>query len=236
MINKAILGIMAVMLAFMVGCSTSRNVQTGGTNYYLSNAQAYQAAADTSYRIRPGDEVNIVVRRHANFDTTATVSLQGNIIVPLIGKIQASGKTKQQLKRVLKRKLSIYIKGNVTLMIVIRRTSREQVSVLGRVGHPNIYQIPDTISIFKMLAIAGGPTADAKITKVRIYHKYGKHKYHVLNLKHYLKRQEVQEAPKVYPGDIIYVPVKRFTFTIRDILRIVRDGLVVYGIIRAIGK
>jgi polysaccharide export outer membrane protein len=226
------LGAALFLMACIAGCSTFQYSQKSSSKKYLNNMGMTAAKADSSFKIRPGDAIKIAVTGHANLDTTDTVSTEGYMIVPLVGRMYVVGLTAPQLKRRLKKRFAKYIKGAVSLTVYVQRIKREEVSVFGRVNKPNVYQISDTTSIFKMLSIAGGPTDEANIKKVRVYHRFGKHKYHVLNLSHYLKKGEVEQAPKVYPGDIIYVPKK--VPVVKYILQFLESGVVVYGIFKFI--
>jgi hypothetical protein len=42
------------------------------------------------------------------------------------------------------------------------------VYILGRVSKPGLYLVPDDTDFITLLALAGGPTEDAKLTKIRI--------------------------------------------------------------------
>ncbi len=42
------------------------------------------------------------------------------------------------------------------------------VYILGRVAKPGLYLVPDDTDFLTLLALAGGPTEDAKLTKIRI--------------------------------------------------------------------
>ncbi|MCP4149046.1 MAG: hypothetical protein GY757_14960, partial [bacterium] len=58
------------------------------------------------YLIGPGDVLNISVWKNPDMSREVTVLPDGKIPFPLIGEIQASGKTVAQLKKELESKLS----------------------------------------------------------------------------------------------------------------------------------
>jgi polysaccharide export outer membrane protein len=214
-----IIGALFIVVVSFEGCSTT----------HLSQKKAFiMAKADSSYKIRQGDGIRIEVLQHADFDTTDTVSSRGYIIAPHIGKLKAAGKTRPELKQNLKQKLTKYIKGKINLVVSVKRRKWGQVSIFGSVKKSDVYQIPGAVSIFTMLSIAGGPTDNANIKKVRVYHRNGNHEYYVLNVPRYIKKGKVEEAPKVYPGDIVYVPKK--VPVIKYILHFFRAGLIAYVI------
>ena len=83
------------------------------------------------------------------------VDQDGMIVIPLIGKVKASGLTKKELTELLKGLLSKeLIDPEVTIRIVNFR-----VSVLGEVSMPKTYEIPnDHLTIFEAIGLAGDLT------------------------------------------------------------------------------
>jgi len=68
------------------------------------------------------------------------------------------------------------------------------VYILGRVNKPGLYLVPDDTDFLTLLALAGGPNEDAKLTKIRIVRpvntsldNYSEAKIIWLNLKKYME-------------------------------------------------
>lgn len=82
------------------------------------------------------------------------VDNQGDIIMPIIGKIHVAGMTKTAMTQVLKSKIyPRYIKEEPIILV---RFANFNVSVLGEVARPGNFIIPnDKISIFEAIATAG---------------------------------------------------------------------------------
>ncbi len=86
-----------------------------------------------------------------------TVGSDGLLNVPPIGRVQARGKSVQELENFLKRRLSeVLVNPTVLVNLVDRRSAR--VSVLGAVGGPGPIPLNQENSrVVETLAVAGGP-------------------------------------------------------------------------------
>ena len=186
---------------------------------------------EDSYHIRTGDEIEILVWEQPNFNTLTTVSRLGSISIPLIGEINVSGLTKSELRRELERRLSEYIKGEISLTISIRSTDQLMVSIFGMVASPNNYPVVEQTSIFRILSTAGGPTPMANLQDVRVYRNDGNSKRESLDLTYYLDNGKMN-SPEVliYPGDIIYITEKENV--VREMSEFLRDVVILFGIFR----
>ncbi len=227
----AVLGILAV--ALFAGCNSSRQLQEDNARHQLANnnARSY-TQPDSLYKIRPGDEVEILVWEQDRFNTSTTVSNHGTIVVPLIGELNVTGLTRAQLQRELLRRLSEYIRGDINLTVSVRSTDNMQVSIFGMVSRPDNYQIVDETSIFRVLSMAGGPSEEANIRRVKIYRESGNPAYEVLDLTYYLESGRMDKAVMVKPGDIVYVPQRQNA--VREMSGFLRDVVLLFGIFRIV--
>ncbi len=229
--NKLLSGALTLLLIVMFtqGCVTSREMQEKSTRNLLTEQQ-YTAPSDSTYEIKTGDEIEILVWEQPNFNTTTTVSNLGTIAVPLIGEVKAGGQTHDELKRDLTSRLSKYIKDEINLTVSIRSTDNMLVSVFGMVTRPDNYPVLENTSIFKVLSMAGGPAEEANIRNVRIYRKDSNPHYLTLDLTQYLESGQINSVPQVYPGDIVYVPRKNNA--VREMSGFLTDVVLLFGIFR----
>ena len=221
-----------IMMAF-AACSTTDQTQGDISRALLQSEAEPQIAepVDDDYRIKIGDEVEVLVWEEAEFNTSTTVSRTGTIAMPLLGEIQVAGLTRDELERRLKRRLAEYIRGDVNLTISIQNTQDLMVSVFGMVSRPDNYPIVNETSIFNILSTAGGPTDDANIRKVKIYRSGGVNNFDVVDLSDYLENGMMHDsATKVYPGDIVYVP--RQNNAIREMSGFLGDVALLFGLFR----
>jgi polysaccharide biosynthesis/export protein len=104
-----------------------------------------------------GDSVSIQVYGQPDMTTTVYVSDDGTIPVPLAGAVPIAGLSPAEASKKIEKALKdgrFLVDPQVTLTVVVSRSQR--VSVLGQVGHPGLYPVESTTTIFDLLAQAGG--------------------------------------------------------------------------------
>lgn len=223
-----IIGFMMIVQA----CSTSREVSYDRGGDGMSPLSVTQVQpGDTTYQIRPGDEIELLVWEQPSFNTLTSVSRLGTVAIPLLGEVVVAGLTKDELERNLKRDLTEYIRGEINLTVSIRNTDDLLVSVFGMVERPDNYPIVDQTTIFRILSTAGGPTEFANMSKVKLYRQTLPGNYVTLDLLDYLESGQMDSPTIVVrPGDIIYVPRKNNA--VRDMSEFLRDVVILFGIFR----
>lgn len=88
-----------------------------------------------------------------------------------------------------------------------------KVNVWGAVQKPGSQYVPDGIDLISVLSAAGGPTEQAKLSKVRLVRNFNGEKHNlVINVSRCLKKGEVEHLPEIKPGDTLIVPRKRVFF------------------------
>jgi polysaccharide export outer membrane protein len=108
------------------------------------------------YLLGPGDKLRIIVFGEVAMSTDYVVAGNGTISFPLIGTVQASGKTVEQLQDEIAAALADgYIKQpKVSAEVEIFRPFY----ILGEVAKPGAYPYSDNISVMDAVATAGGFT------------------------------------------------------------------------------
>jgi len=216
-------------------CATTSGVPQGMDSDLQARAEANgQEVPDfelPDYRIRPGDEIEILVWEQPSFNVLTTVSSTGSITMPLVGEVDVAGLTQQELNDELTRLLGDYIRDDINLTISIRNMDSLMVSIFGMVTRPDNYPVVDQISIFRLLATAGGPTENANMRRVHLYRQTGAEDSVVLDLTEYLDTGRMNDpAIMVRQGDIIYIPRK--DNAVREMSEFLRDVVVLFGIFR----
>ncbi len=107
--------------------------------------------------------------------------------------------------------------------------------VLGQVGKPGLYVVPDDTDFLTLIALAGGPREDAKLSKIRIVRPSidEGEKIVWVNLKQYLDTGDPELIPQLQPGDTVVVSGTIFyAFSrIADFLSKVTIALSVYNLV-----
>jgi len=96
------------------------------------------------------------------------------------------------------------------------------IKVLGSVELPGSYEVSSSKSLLDIIYLAGGPTVNANLKKVRIGSVTRNNVLNVhINMKELVQSQNLQSIPVVVPGDIVYIPEKKVTW--RKFINFIRD-------------
>ncbi len=80
--------------------------------------------------------------------------------------------------------------------------------IWGQVRKPGFYLVPDDTDLLTLLSLAGGPTEDAKLSKIRIVRpseEGGQGEVIWINVKKYLDTGDFGIIPVLKPGDTVVV-------------------------------
>jgi polysaccharide biosynthesis/export protein len=86
------------------------------------------------------------------------IGMNGNLTLPLIGRIEAGGLTVDQLEAALDARLKEYVK-NPQVAVTVSEFRSQPVSVFGAVTKPGVYQLRGRKTLYEVLSMAGGPGA-----------------------------------------------------------------------------
>jgi polysaccharide export outer membrane protein len=112
-------------------------------------------------KIGPGDLLNISVFEAPDMNSTVRVMDSGEISVPLLGAVHASGLTSRQLESVLQGLLrNAYLK-DPHVGVFVQDLQSHAVSVVGAVKMPGVFQIRGPKTLIEILSMAQGLADDA---------------------------------------------------------------------------
>ena len=123
---------------------------------------AAQSPVAPAYVLGPDDQVVVQVLdlEEIKGDHPILVDMQGNIRLPIVGRLHVAGLTVEQIEAALRQRLSAVLKDpEVTVLIAGFRS--HPVSVLGSVRTPGVVQIVGKKSLSEVLSMAGGANPDA---------------------------------------------------------------------------
>jgi polysaccharide export outer membrane protein len=124
---------------------------------YENQGQASQA---DEYRIGANDLLDVNVFEAPELNRSLRVSAGGEISMPLLGGIQCTGLTAQELEVVLQQKLREFMK-DPHVGVFISAMESHVVSVVGAVKKSGVFQVRGPKSVLEMLSLAEGLDDDA---------------------------------------------------------------------------
>ena len=78
--------------------------------------------------------------------------------------------------------------------------------IWGEVKSPGLYLVPDNTDILTLIALAGGPSEDARLQDIRIVRSYGEHEETIsVDLESYLNSGDKDYNYTLKPGDTVIV-------------------------------
>jgi len=119
------------------------------------------------YRLDTGDNVNINVPQFAEFSTAATIDGEGNVMMPILGRISLTGMTLAEVEQKISYELSTRFLQNRPEVLVTLTTPRPaQITILGEVVKPGFYAFVSDSPLTVALQAAGGSTERADLRSV----------------------------------------------------------------------
>jgi polysaccharide export outer membrane protein len=158
-----------------------------------------------SFVIGNDDVLAINVWKEPDFSLKIQVRSDGKISLPLLGEVQATGRTPLQLEHDIATKLLNYMtKPQVTVMV--EQINSKKFNILGQVAKPGPYSLALAPTIVDAIAIAGGPRDFAKQKSIYILRQNpsGGESRITFNYKDFLKGK-IQNV-KLEPHDTVVVP------------------------------
>ncbi|MET0230575.1 MAG: XrtA/PEP-CTERM system exopolysaccharide export protein [Rhodanobacteraceae bacterium] len=173
-----------------------------------------QAQAVTAYRIGVDDEIKVSVWQNPGLDVSVPVRPDGKISVPLVGDVEAGGRTPEEVAGEIQEKLKTFIRDPQVTVILTALRSHEYLSrvrVTGAVRQPISVPYRQGMTVLDAVLAAGGTTEFASADRTELYRKEGEatHAYAV-RLDRILKDGDLGTNYPVQPGDVITVPERAF--------------------------
>jgi polysaccharide export outer membrane protein len=202
--------VVIVCIWWINGCATpvkpqDKSVAAVGASYY---------AAVPTYRIGADDSLSINVWQNPSLSVAVPVRPDGKISVPLIGDIDAGGKTPMEVATIIREKLSVFIREPQVTVILTELRSHEflsRVRVTGAVQKPVSLPFRQGMTVLDAVLEAGGTNLFAAPDRAAMYRKENNktERYDVL-LDQILTAGKLDTNYPLQPGDIITVPERVF--------------------------
>lgn len=157
-------------------CGSKKDVVYFQDSYRISEELSKQPQIDFQVKIMPNDNLFIMVSafnqqtvepfNSANINRGSLnstnmdmfgylVDIEGNINLPLVGKVRLAGLTKTQAIELLQKEISVFVEDPVVNIRVLNF----KINVIGEVNRPGVYTVTDErISIPQALSLAGDLT------------------------------------------------------------------------------
>jgi len=166
------------------------------------------------YLIGVDDLVAVRVWRNPDLDVTVPVRPDGRISVPLIGDVQAGGRTPDAVAKDIETALGAYVRDPKVAVILTELRSHEYLSrvrVTGAVRNPVSLPYRQGMTVLDAVLAAGGPTEYAAANRTELHRRNADAAdSYSIPLSAILERGDLTANHQVMPGDVITVPERIF--------------------------
>ena len=199
------------MLALLAGCAGKISPIGGAASVVPVQTDAMpqpgqaQAGGAGQFQLQAFDKLRIEVFGVETLQRTVSVDGDGRFAFPLVGQLQASGKTAAELASEIERGLrsANYVR-NPDVTVTILEAPGRTVAVDGQVKRAGEFPVLPNATLMRAVALAGGVTEDARIDDVVLFRNIGEKHYVGLYNLGAIRRGNYPD-PQIFSGDIVVV-------------------------------
>lgn len=170
------------------------------------------------YRIGPLDELSITVFQEEDLSLKEVpVDAGGNILFPLIGLVEANGKTSREVAAVITEKLAMRYLVDPQVLVNVTKSASQVVTVEGQVIEPGRFEIAGQMTLLTAIASAKGPTPIARLNEVIVFRNIDGQRY-AARFDLPAIRSGRAEDPLIRGNDIVVVGASQSKAIFRDVL------------------
>ena len=164
-------------------------------------------AQEYSYRLNPGDILDISVWKEEGMQRETLVLPDGMISFPLAGHLLAAGKTPLEVQTSLVERIKEFIP-DPQITVTVLRTAGYKIYVVGQVNRPGEFPVSHRIDAMQALSLAGGLTAFGDENDIKILRRRADGRQEEISFDYSaVKRgQNLETNIQLQSGDIVVVP------------------------------
>lgn len=171
------------------------------------------------YHLQSGDVITVNVFQEPDLtQERIVIDRAGNLFLPLIGQVDAAGRTQAELSKDIELAYGSNYLRNPSVAVMVNETLSSTVSVEGEVTMPGVYPIQSGATLLSAMSLARSPTRTAKLDEVLIFR--------VVNGQRMGARFDLTEVragraadPQILAGDVVVVGHSALQGAYRDILQ-----------------
>jgi len=219
--KKTLLNGLALLV--FAGCGahqeTSRNTALGPTFPAFVPPASTEPVAPVKSVPRPdplllaGDLLTITVFRQPDLQLEVRIPQDGRISFPLIGSVEAAGRTQADLESTIRTKLEKDFIREASVTVTVKEYAKRRVYVVGGVSKPDGYEIQANarMTVLQVIAAAGGFTDRAYKEFVQIVRRRGPAEREVIGLslvevEKMIAKGQPEADLELWPDDLVVIP------------------------------
>jgi protein involved in polysaccharide export with SLBB domain len=166
--------------------------------------------------LRVGDRIMLHVEGHEALSDTFTVVSGRRVILPELGEVALSGVLRSELETHLRSHIAGFIREPI-----VHARALIRLQILGAVTRPGFYTVPSDYLLSDALMMAGGPTANANLERLRV-ERGNEIIWDGARLREAVVEGRTLDQLSVRAGDGIHLPEQRSRFdTVRNVATLI---------------
>jgi polysaccharide biosynthesis/export protein len=163
-------------------------------------------AQDPNYTVKPGDMLSISVWKEPDLQKETLVRPDGAFSFPLVGEVDAKGKTVADLTKTMGQRLAKYISDPV-VTVSIQEIKGNKVYVIGQVNKPGEFIMNPSVDVMQALSMAGGTTPFASLGDIVVLRRTPAGKQALpFRYNDVVKGRRMDQNIDLQAGDVVVVP------------------------------
>jgi polysaccharide biosynthesis/export protein len=158
------------------------------------------------YEVQPSDLLQVSVWKEPDLTQQVVVRPDGAFSFPLVGEVNAVGKTVEELRRELVQQLTRIIP-DVVVTVSVLEIRGNKIYVIGQVNTPGEFIVNPRVDVMQALSLAGGTTAFASPSEIFVLRRDGTQQRRLpFNFDAVLRGRELEQNVLLRSGDVVVVP------------------------------
>lgn len=216
LLKGAVAAVAAAALSACMAGGRGGSVPYEPTGFVAPDTQA-EPVASGDQPIGALDTLNISVFQVESLTGEFKVDAAGKIDYPLLGQVQAQGRTTEELRQQLAASLSQKYLQSPNVVVAIKERAEQKVTVDGSVKQPGVYVVKGPTTLLQAVAMARGTSEDANPSRVIVFRTIrGERMAGAFDLQDI--RRAKAEDPVIYGNDIVIVDGSRARQMFRDLM------------------
>ena len=158
------------------------------------------------YQLQPGDVLQVSVWKEQELQSEVIIRPDGGISFPLAGDLQAAGRTVDQLRGELEKRLRRLVP-EAAVYVTMKIPQGNRIYVIGKVNKPGDFVLNRPTDVMQALSLAAGATPFADVNDIRVLRRIdGKQASIPFHYSEVERGRNLRQNIMLQGGDTVVVP------------------------------
>lgn len=171
------------------------------------------------YRVGPSDLLSVSIFQVEDLDREIRVNNGGQISLPLIGTVDAAGRTVNELESHIAAQYAARYLQDPQVTVFVKEFASLRVTVGGAVEKPGIYPLTSRLTLLQALALAEGLSENASLRNVVVFRNAGGERHFARFDIRAIESGE-QADPELVGEDVVVVDTSTGKIALQNLIRL----------------